>query len=443
MRIAHRGRTALAAAAALLLAGCLGEPDGPAPAGRSGDGAPVTITAWFHTGKPAERATIEEQVAAFNAANDDVAVELVLIPEQGYHVQVESALAAGELPDVLDVDGPYLANLAWKGAIVPLDDLLPTRVVEDLLPSIRAQGRYAGGFYGVGTFDSGLGLYADRRALAAAGVRIPQGIDDAWTAAELDEALHALRGREEAAGGDGAVLDLKLNYQGEWFTYAFSPAVQSAGADLVERTHPPRAGGTLDGDGAVRALTRIQGWIGGDLVDPNSDDRAFVDRRVALSWSGHWDFPRYREALGDDLLVLPLPDFGEGSRTGMGSWAWAVTAASAHPQAAARFVAFLLEDEQVLAMTQANGAVPATRGAVAASDRYGPDGPLRLFAEQLRRSAVPRPVTPAYPAITEAFQDAFAAIRRGEDARAALEKAAARIDRDVAANDGYPPPPAP
>src|SRR5687767_15335853 len=42
--------------------------------------------------------------------------------------------------------------------------------------------------------------------------------------------------------------------------------------------------------------------------------------RVALSWTGHWKYPSYRAALGRDLILLPLPDFGHGVKTGMGSW---------------------------------------------------------------------------------------------------------------------------
>ena len=76
------------------------------------------------------------------------------------------------------------------------------------------------------------------------------------------------------------------------------------------------------------ALETLQAWIVDGYVDPNVDDTAFTSRRVALSWSGHWDYRRYRDTLGDDLVVLPLPDFGRGSRSGQGSWVWAITSRS-------------------------------------------------------------------------------------------------------------------
>jgi multiple sugar transport system substrate-binding protein len=138
-------------------------------------------------------------------------------------------------------------------------------------------------------------------------------------------------------------------------------------------------------------------------------------------------------------MVLPLPDFGHGSRTGQGSWNWAITRQSRHPQAAARFIEFLLQAEQVLAMSNANGAVPGTRSAVQRSALYGPGGDLRLFADQLLQGvSMARPKTPAYPLITTAFQRAFQQIRNGAGVKQALDEATRKIDRDIHDNQGYP-----
>jgi multiple sugar transport system substrate-binding protein len=415
-------------ALAVLAVGCSGR--------QHEEGGAAAVEVWFHTGQPGEQRTIEEQVARFNASQSEVAVHLTLLPEGGYNAQVQAAAAADELPDLLEVDGPFLYRYVWQGAVRPLDGLLPAAAIAELLPSIRAQGTYQGRLYGVGTFDSGLGLWGDRRLLAAAGARIPQGAGEAWTIDEFDETLERLA----AGDADGAVLDLKLNYTGEWFTYAFSPILQSAGADLVDRASG-QAGGVLDSAPAVATLSRVQGWIRRGRVDPNLDDAAFTGGRVALSWVGHWEYPRYHAALGDHLVLLPLPDFGGGSRTGQGSWQWAITAASGHVEGAARFLAFLLRPEEVAAMAAANGAVPATRAAVTASPLYRAGGPLRLFVEQLTGGvSVLRPRTPAYPVITAAFQRAFDDLRNGGDVRDALARTAAAIDRDRADNRGYATP---
>jgi multiple sugar transport system substrate-binding protein len=185
----------------------------------------------------------------------------------------------------------------------------------------------------------------------------------------------------------------------------------------------------------VDALARLQGWIQKGRVDPNIDDAAFTTRRVALAFGGHWNHPLYRERIGNDLRLLPLPDFRQGSRTGQGSWSWAITADSDQPRSAARFLSFLLQPEEVLAMSQANGAVPATRSAIKRSPDYQPGGPLRLFVEQLESGrAVSRPRTPAYPVITAEFQQAVERIRSGAAVQQTLDQAAWVIDNEITDN---------
>ena len=395
----------------------------------------ITLQVWAHAGQAAERTVLQSQVAQFNRQNADVNVALTFIPERDYNAQVQAAALAGDLPDVLEFDGPYLYNYIWQNRLLPLESLLPEALRDDLLPSIVAQGTHGQHLYSVGMYDSGLGLFARRSVLQAIEVRIPANASEAWSIGEFNTILARLARRD----ADGAVLDLKLNYRGEWFTYGFSPILQSAGADLIERPDYQHSTGVLNSAASISSMQHLQDWILQGRVDPNLDDAAFVTGRVTLSWAGHWDYARYEQAWGDDLVVLPLPDFGEGSRTGQGSWNWAVTRRSSHPQAAVAFIRFLLSTEQVLAMSNANGAVPGTRSAVRRSRLYGQNGDLRLFADQLLQGvSVPRPKTPAYPVITTAFQQAFQQIRNGASVKQTLDEAAQKIDQDIRDNQGYP-----
>ena len=399
------------------------------------EGAAVTVLrVWAHAGQVTERDTLRAQVGRFNAAYRDIRLELSFLPERTYNAQVQAAALAGDLPDILELDGPYLYNYIWQGQVQALDGLVAAEQRKELLPSILDQGSYGGKLFGIGSFDSGLGLYARRSALRRVGARIPRHPDEAWTLAEFEALLAALAAKD----ADGAVLDLKLNYPDEWFSYAFGPVLRSAGGDLIDRSSYRSAAGVLNGVAAVRAMGHIQHWLKAGWVDPNVDDNAFVGGRVALSWAGHWEYRRYQATVGDDLVLLPLPDFGQGSRTAQGSWLWTLSRRCRRPQQAIRFIHFLLQTREVLAMTAANGAVPATHSAIAQSVWYRQGGPLHLFVEQLNEGfAVPRPKTPAYPVISSAFRQAFAAVRDGAPVQAALDRAVAVIDQDLRDNQAY------
>jgi multiple sugar transport system substrate-binding protein len=395
------------------------------------------ISLWFHSGTGGERDTIKAQVEAFNKANATYSVVAVELPAGSYTDQVNAGALINQLPCVLDFDGPYLYNYAWGGYLVPMDDLVSADLKADLLPSIVQQGTYNGKLYSVGTFDSGLALWGNKSLLEKAGVRIPKSVDDAWTLDEFEGALAALK----KVDGIKFPIDMKFNYgKGEWYPYGFSPILQSFGADLIDRSTYKGAAGTLDSDAAVKAMTTFQGWVKKGYVNAaeTKDDTFTVQKTAGLALVGHWIYNDGKKGLGDDLILLPMPKFGDKAVTGMGSWNWGITKGCADANGAAEFLKFILQPDEVLRMTDANGAVPATKSALAKSKLFGDGGPLNIYVQQLSKGvAVPRPVTPGYPAISKAFAEAVDDIAKGGDVKAALSKAAKAIDADIEDNAGY------
>ncbi len=397
------------------------------------------ITAWFHASASvdAEWQTMVRQVAEFNRSQRHVRVKLITLPEGDYDQQVASAAATGNLPDVLDFDGPNLYNYAWAGDLKPLNSCLTARQRADLLPSIRQQGTYDGQMWGVGTFDSGLGLYVRKSILRRAGISIPTSPSEAWTATQFTRILARLRGM-----GYRQPLDLQISYDTEapeWYTYGFAPAVWSAGGDLIDRQGYRRVDGFLNGAPAIRALTIIQSWAKAGYINPNRNGMAFEEGEAPISWVGHWLFDAYTKAFPGDVQIVPLPRFGPDDVTDMGSWQWGITANATNGDAAWQFISFLLRPRQVVQMTRADGAVPGTYSAIRLSPRFAAGGPEHLYVEQLEDGvARPRPQTAAYPALTAAFAKAFNEIVVGlRPVEPTLDAAARSVTADLIAHDYY------
>ncbi|GGK83662.1 ABC transporter substrate-binding protein [Streptomyces flaveus] len=435
-RTASTGLALVLPLAALAACGGGGSTDTSAEAG-SGKG---TISVWAHQGQKSEDTAIQNAVKSFNSSQKDIKVDLKLIPGNDYTKTITTT-DASELPDVMEFDGPTMANFVFNQKLAPIDDYVSAKTLSNATDAIKAQGEIDGKHYGLGQYDSGLGIYGNKKLLDAAGVKYPTSVDDAWTADEFTAALKALKAKDS----DGKVLDIQENngLTTEWGTYGFSPIVWSAGGSLLK---DGKAEGVLDSPETVSALKTFQSWKSD--VDPNTDGNAFAKGRVPLSWVGHWMYPAYSEALGDDLVVLPLPDFGNGPKTGQGSWAWGIGADSKNAKAAGTFLDTLLNDENVAAMTTANGAPPATKSALAASELYKQGGPLQLFSDQLAKPcgdtdiakscvAVTRPLTAGYPTVTAKFAEALNSVYSGTDPKDALSKAAKAIDQDFSDNAGY------
>ena len=435
-RTMRRGMVAAVAitATALLVTGCSAGGGGADAGDGSGE-----IDVWALQGQDSENAALQAAIDGFNDSQSDVTAKLRLIASDTYTTTITST-PKDQLPDVMQIDGPTLASYVYNGKVAPIEDFVSQKTIDNATSGSIAEGTANGELYALAQFDSAMGLYGNKAMLDAAGVAYPTSIDTAWTADEFEAALNTL----SASSPSGKALDLnEAGLAGEWGTYAFAPFVWSAGGNLLEDN---KASEALDSDESIDALTQVANWK--PFVDSNADSKAFPDGRVALGIGGHWNYPAYSEALGDDLLVMPLPDFGTGAKAGAGSLTWGIGSGTQDGQAAGAFMDYLLNDENVTAMTQANGAPPATTSAFDADPLYKEGGPLALFGDQLANAcasdditdtcvAVYRPVTAGYPTVTSQFSSALSAIWGGADPAKTLGDAATSIDQNFADNDGY------
>ena len=410
----------------------------PLPAPGSAQTVPQKIiSVWTHNiPGSVEGDVLAATVKAFEQAQGDYKIELVPIAAEIYADRVTGSAESGSLPCVLEFDGPYLYNIAWPGYLQPIDRFVSAELKADFLPSIIAQGTFNGKLYSLGQFDSGLAIYGNRQYLMEAGVRIPT-FEQPWSLAEFEEALEKLTALPEVEHA----LDMKINYgRGEFYTYGYSPILQSFGGDLIDRQTYQQASGVLDGPQSVEAMQHFQSWFqkGWASKSITTDDEFYVSKKAALSWVGHWMYNPYAEGLGQDLVLLPMPDFGDGPKTGMGSWSWGITSNCQDPAGAWAFIEYLLSPEEILRMTDANGAVPARQSALMQSELYTETGPLHLFVQQLESDrAIPRPITPAYATISTAFAAAVQNIVNGADIQTELTQAAQKIDQDIENHQGY------
>jgi multiple sugar transport system substrate-binding protein len=429
---------ALLAMLALLAAACAGGKGSAAAACDGRIGGRQDVTVWAPDGSADERAVLDSQVATFNQRSEsNVQVKVVYIPEGQLLSRVASAADQGKLPDVLQIDGALLPRLAWQGDLRPLFGCLNDDLKANLLPRITEQGTWNDALYGVGAYDAGLALYARRSVLATNGLRVPQGLEDAWTSEETSSALAKL-----AKAGYQRPLELHLgDNRSAWQALAYAPIVYSAGGDLLDRGAGGSAKGELDDPAVVKAMTEFQNWFAEGLVQQPGPDDAFLSGGAALAFGDQARYAAYRQKFKDDLVVMPPPDWGNGTRSGMGISAWTITSGAGDGDAAWQFINFQLADDQVLETTGANGALPATRSALAKSPQFADGAPMSFFLRELQDPtvAVPRPRTPAYPALAAAFEQAMTDIADGKDPKAALGAAVGSIDADIAAHDGYRP----
>lgn len=394
--------------------------------------AQTTLSMWYHgAGNEVELKLINEVITDFNASQTDWKVELQSFPQAAYNDSVVAGALAGNLPDILDVDGPNMPNWAWAGYMQPL--VIDESKVANFLPGTK--GIWDGKLYSIGLWDAAVALVTRQSTLDELGLRTPT-VDAPWTKDEFMAALDAAK----AAGKWEYPLDLGTAWTGEWYPYAFSPLLQSFGGDIVDRSTYKTAEGALNGDAALAFGEWWQGLFKNGYAqatqDPADRDGGFAAGKYAFSWNGNW------AALGalaafPDTVFLPAPDLGAGPKIGAASWQFGVSATSKNPQGAAAFIEFALQDKYLAAFSNGIGLIPATPSASEMVDNYKAGGPLSVFVEYSAKTALVRPVTPGYVVQAKVFEKALADLANGADVAATLDAAADEINADIEKNGGY------
>lgn len=394
--------------------------------------AQTTLSMWYHgAGNEVESRIVNQIIADFNASQSDWKVELQSFPQAAYNDSVVAGALAGNLPDILDVDGPVMPNWAWAGYMQPLK--IDEAKIANFLPGTK--GIWNGQLYSIGLWDAAVALVTRQSYLDELGLRTPT-LDQPWSKDEFMAALDAAK----ASGKFEYAFDPGMAWTGEWYPYAFSPFLQSFGGDIVDRSTYKTAEGALNGEAALAFGEWWQGLFKNGYAqatqDPADRDGGFAAGKYAFSWNGNWaalntlkQFP--------DTVFLPAPDFGNGPKIGAASWQFGISSNSKNPEGAAAFIEFALQDKYLADFSNGIGLIPPTPTAAAMTENYKAGGAMEVFFGLSAGQALVRPVTPGYVVQAKVFEKALADIANGADVAATLDAAVDEINADIEKNGGY------
>jgi multiple sugar transport system substrate-binding protein len=387
------------------------------------------ISLWSHSaGNPTEIGAVQKMVDAFNAKQSKYQVAIEAFPQASYNDSVAAASVAGSLPCIIDMDGPTVPNFAWSGYLQPLP--LASSLISSISPG--DVGRYNGKVYSVGQFDVVLQIFARKSILSKYKIRVPT-LAKPWKLDEFTGILKTLKASSEFE----YAFDVNPGYGGEWWSYAYSPMLQSFGGDLIDRSSFQTASNALNGAAGLAWGKWFQSLFSQKYVNPTpADDQGFLQGRIPLWYTGSWAANDVVKKFGSDALFLPTVDFGKGPKIGGASWQWGISKTCNDVAGAGQFLTYAMQGPQVALFSNATGLIPSTRAGAKLTVDYSPTGKYRTYFDMLKL-AVQRPATPAYLVISSQFEKAAVKIRDGGDVQNALDDAVDAINQNIKDNKGY------
>lgn len=388
---------------ALALAAC----SSPAPGASGGKGkgtGTVSYWLWDANQLPAYQAV----AAAFHKENPDITIEITQLGWGDYWTKLTAGFIADTAPDVFTDHVSKFAQFAELDVLYPLDDLGPTKGIQDddYQPGLATLWKGQNGKrYGSPKDWDTIAMFYDRKSIRKAGVdpasltTLEWNPDDGGT---FEKMLARLTIDEKGRRGDEPGFDRKhiATYGlatngsgGDGFGQTqWSPFTGSIGWDFTNKNP---WGNHFNYDEKI--FQKTLDWYFG-LVDKGymaaygvfstttGSDLQLGSGKAGLALNGSWMIKTFAALKGIEIGIAPTPIGPIGHRASMfNGLGDSITKQARDPEAAAKWVAFLGSDTAQKIVGSQGIVFPArpagTDAAVTAFAKQGVD--VRAFTQQV------------------------------------------------------------
>ena len=309
---------------------------------------------WGEQELPGLQGFVDEAVKSYSAAT----VKSMLQDTAVVISQFQTAAAAGESPDIQFLwNGIYHMESVWLGYLLPLEGLVSDQVIKDSSPTLLS--RFGGKTYRVGWYALPMIWIYNKDLYDKA------GLDADQAPATWDEFLAACEKLKSAgiAPLGGGIQD---GYWGEWyFGHAIAQNVDSAGEVI----------GLFTGERDFREPKYHEHWVkleelkkAGFLNAEMSSTELYpgIDLipagKIAAGQSVGARVPKDSEMTKGRIGTMVMPVYGKGKLAGkpiFDSQGLGIPTKAKNPKDAAAFLEYLQSPEQLKALHEKTGWIPA------------------------------------------------------------------------------------
>jgi multiple sugar transport system substrate-binding protein len=351
---------------------------------------------------PEEKVTFKEQTDEADQQHDDL---------------VQNFQAQNADYDVVSVDVVWTAEFAAKGWLQPLEGDLELDT-SAMIPATVDAATYQDKLYAAPQHSDG-GILYYRKDLVP---EPPKTWDEM-----MDMCSIAKKNDMECYAGQFA------KYEG--LTVNASEAINSAGGTVIDESGKP----TLDTPEAKEGLGNLveafeNGNIPKQAITYTEEEGRIAFQEGKLLFLRNWPYV-YSLATGeesskvkDSLGMAPLPGADGPGASSLGGHSLAISVYSENKATALDFLRFVTEEEQQRFYAEKGSLAPVI-ASMYDDEELVKQLPYLPVLKTSIENAVPRPVTPFYPAVTGAIQDnAYAALQGQKSVDDALADMAAAIE---------------
>ncbi len=351
-----------------------------------------------------------EMIKAFEKENPNIKINWIKMPSNSdaVHDNLVTMLSSGDnSTDIFSVDCVWPAEFAAAGWALPLDKYVSAAERKEFLAGPLRTGTYKGHIYALPLFTDGGMLYYRKDLLEAKGLKPPTTWDELIKVAQAVQTENIIGFSWQGAQYEGLICNV-LEY------------IWANGGDVLDE----KGKLVFNSPNTINAIQFMADLVNKYKITPvgvsgwheEESLKVFLDGRAVFmrNWPYAWHEVEKSNIKGK-VGVVPMPKgpMGKGGAATLGGWDLVVNKNSKYKAEAIKFIKFATGVAGQKAMIFENGVIP-TRAALYSDPEVLKSYPYYKEFYNVFINAVPRPVSPMYPKISDAMQLGVHSVLTGE-----------------------------
>jgi multiple sugar transport system substrate-binding protein len=402
---------------------------GATQAGRARAQSPVTLTlsVW---GAQAEQDAFNALVSRYQSLHPNVTIRLEVNGNSMQLYQlVDTRLAGHQAPDMFRIQYQQVGRYAGARALVDLTPYLEQGYGSQFSPAFWQAVTFQGKQFALPHHTDTFALYYNVEFVRNIGVDMPRSLDRSLSWAEFIRIARQLKQKGNAPYAFAMAWQNSAAYR--WLPFLYQHGGQMLDAEL----HQPQ----LASIRGVETLVWTQSWFKEGLVPPSTSVKSseqtqnlFANGTIAMLLGGDWQIPFLQQNMTKyqwDVTYMPR-DVALASD--LGGNCLAISRDSKHPDVAADFLKFVVNEDNMRAFVTSAQFLPVRAALMQQQLEYAlrPDA-MKVYVEQA--TTIPdhlvRTVTmPNFSKINAAMADELdLAFTSGQDPKSTAENLDSKI----------------
>ena len=319
---------------------------------------------------PTIKAT-KDIVAKWNADNPNVQVKYVQGSWDSIQDQLVTQFQGGTAPDIIQYESAAMAQFATQGYLADLSGTMSPEVKQSVPQAVWKTVTVDGKIIAAPTLLQSYLVFANRKLLQQAGVKIPTGSTWSWDDFQKAAKATTRNGTYGVAWGldqpTASMLSLGLNFGGTYFTGTGKSAAINVGAK--ELALPERIHQMAYDDKSLDPVSITQS--GGDALP------LFLKGKAAMTVQGSYVAQTLSQTAPKGLDWVTMPALkADSAAQAADPQTLSVSAQSKNVADAAKFINYYMQPDNLAKVAEGDWLIPASTSAADAvrSDTGGKNG---------------------------------------------------------------------